>query len=97
MVSGNLVLTRKIGERIILQDEGSGAVLAELRVSKLKGQSVVLLVQGRTDVKILRGELFDRGAVAAKPARSPFPAPRPAILDAPCLSPLVGCGPGDAA
>ena len=51
-----LVLTRKVGESIII----AGGI--EIKVSAIKGNRVQLAIAAPSDVKILRRELADAGA-----------------------------------
>jgi len=64
-----LVLTRKIGERIVIGDA------ITLTVVDVKGDSVRLSIEAPKDIRILRGELLDavaaenKGAIIAQETR----------------------------
>ncbi len=49
-----LVLTRRIGETVVLDDT------IRVRVVRVSGKRVTLAIEAPDDVKILRGELADR-------------------------------------
>lgn len=55
-----LVLTRKLGERIVL---GDGIVVT---VTELTGQRVKIGIEAPHDVRVLRGELADGPAQASR-------------------------------
>ena len=54
-----LVLSRKLGERVIL---GEGIVVT---VTELNGQRVRIGIEAPDDVRVLRGELFEAPQLAA--------------------------------
>ena len=62
-----LALTRKIGERIVINDN------IVLTVVDIRGDSVRLSFDAPRDVKIYRGELYEAIAAENKQAAAPLP------------------------
>ncbi|HWR41475.1 MAG TPA: carbon storage regulator CsrA [Patescibacteria group bacterium] len=64
-----LALTRKIGERIVIDNQ------IVVTVVEIRGESVRLGIEAPNEIKIYRGELYDaivnenREAVASNPAK----------------------------
>ena len=66
-----LVLTRKIGDKLLLGEE------IEIAVVDIRGNQVKLGISAPLSLPVLRAELKDRGAAVPSDARAePPPAPR---------------------
>lgn len=61
-----LVLTRKVGSRIIIDND------IVVTVADVKGDSVRLAIDAPKDIRIYRGEIYD--AIVAENKQSPLPA-----------------------
>ena len=67
-----LVLSRKVGEEIVIDDR------IRIRVSKLRGSTVSLSIEAPVEVPIMRGELVTRKNPSGSKSvtlRSPLPVP----------------------
>jgi carbon storage regulator len=56
METGNLILTRKVGEELVI----AGNIV--VRVARIRGNRVTLIVEAPREVNIKRGELKERAA-----------------------------------
>jgi len=72
-----LVLSRKVGERVVI---GDNIVVVVKRVA---GQRVTFGIEAPTDVRIVRGELEVFPTKPANVAQTPAPEPAPVILEHP--------------
>ncbi|WP_018702248.1 carbon storage regulator CsrA [Anaeromusa acidaminophila] len=61
-----LVLTRKVGSRIIIDND------IVVTVADVKGDSVRLAIDAPKDIRIYRGEIYD--AIVAENKQAPLPA-----------------------
>jgi len=72
--SGWLVLTRKVGDRIYILQEGE--VIAEISVNGIwgnrgsKGSEVRISMHGRESIKFVRKELIDKGIADGETRKS---------------------------
>lgn len=57
-IGSTLVLTRKVGQRIMIGDDGSGNPIAIVSVSEIKGSSVRLCIEAPKQVPVFREEIY---------------------------------------
>ncbi len=60
-----LVLTRRLGERIVISDD------IVVTVAEIKGDNIRLAIEAPKDVKIYRGEIYDAIAMENRQAAAP--------------------------
>lgn len=57
-----LVLSRKQGEALVFKDQQTGEILAYIKVSRIKGNTVRLAAEAPARVRVLRAELPEAAA-----------------------------------
>lgn len=57
---GKLCITRKLGESILLLDDASGELLAEVTVARREGGRIRLVIDAPQSTHVLRSELARR-------------------------------------
>lgn len=70
-----LVLTRKVGERLVIGDE------VVITVSEVKGENIRLAIDAPKTVKIYRGEIYDAIVKENQQAATPVNLPEAAVLN----------------